>query len=366
MLTPAFLDLKEQYGHLPTVLQQAIIRAKTHLSLVSTLTPSCRDVLADLVSRADKRKPDAPVKANLETVAAALGISYKTVIRAIQQLETHQLIARIGTTRTRFGRFKYSEFSLTEELRTMLGLPTEAAAPAPDRAEAYFDKATAQDRRTMARVSDKKEIALPEELRELESKGINLFGICKLRGIAARHGHKLEHVWKVAKQYTKDIQAGRLFNYLLRMTGQTEDYAARAQQAERIESQPQPVAIQQAVAQSHAIAEQKIREAIAGASTGRTENLQRIKSLLKSEPAKQREETAPKTPAPTAGLLALLKKTKGLSVQSIAKRQECPTAYIKDCDLNLNDHGLSKKVSETEIINRYVGKKSINAEYGKS
>ena len=357
MLTPAFLELKEQYGHLPTVLQQAIIRAKTHLSLVSTLTPSCRDVLADLISRADKRKPDAPVKVNLETVATTLGISYKTVIRAIQQLETHNLIARMGTARTRFGRFKYSEFSLTEELRTMLGLPAEAAAPAPDHTEVYFDKATAQDRRAMARVSDQKEIALPEELRELENKGINLFGICKLRGIAARHGHKLENVWKVAKQYTKDIQAGRLFNYLLRMTGQTEDYAARAQQAERIESQPQPVAIQQAVAQSHAIAEQKIQEAISGKSTGRNENLQQIKALLQSDPPTPKEHPTPKAPAPTAGLLALLKKTKGLSVQSIAKRQECPTVYTNDCDLNLNDHGLSERNKTSSVVakNIYAG-----------
>jgi len=347
MFAHAFHDLHQKYGHLPTILQEAVLRANSHLALQKSLTTSCRRVLADLVSRADKKDPARPIKVNLTKVADTVEISYKTVTRAINAMESLQLIQRVENKRNRSGRFGSSVIELSDQLRNVLGLPARQKESSSEVhiLEKHFQEHVTSDRKATGRVQDKADVVLPEELLELEEKGINKYGICRLRGMATKYGHKLEDVWVVGKQYTKEMDKGRLFNYLKTMIMKADDYAGRAKQLARIVMQPKPEAMQKAVEQSHAAAEKKLQEAIAGKATGRDAALKEIKVLLSKAPEDTTIEVSEKKAAPTKELLTMLKKTKGLSIQSAVLGHQCPTVYINEFDLNLKDHELlnSKK-----------------------
>jgi molybdenum-dependent DNA-binding transcriptional regulator ModE len=340
MFVHAFHDLHQKYGHLPSVLQEAVLRANSHLALQKSLTTSCRLVLADLVSRADKKDPARPIKVNLTKVADTVEISYKTVTRAINAMESLQLIQRVENKRNRSGRFGSSVIELSDQLRNLLGLPARQKESSSEVhiLEKHFQEHVTSDRKAMGRVQDKADVVLPEELLELEEKGIDKYGICRLRGMATKYGHKLEDVWAVGKQYTKEMIKGRLFNYLKTMIMKADDYAGRAKQLARIVMQPKPEAMQKAVEQSHAAAEKKLQQAIAGKAMGRDAALKEIKVLLAKVPEAPVQEISEKKEAPTKGILAMLRKSKGLSIQSAAMGHKCPTVYINEFDLNLKDH----------------------------
>ena len=355
MLVPAFQELHQKYGHLPSVLQEAVLRANCHLALQKSLTTSCRLVLADLVSRADKKDPALPIKVNLTKVADSIEVSYKTVTRAINTMESLELIQRTENTRKRSGRFGASVILLSDQLRTLLGLPVQKTESVCEQheLEKHFQQNVASDRKAMNRVQDKADVVLPPELLELETKGIDKYGICRLRGMATKAGHKLEDVWAVGKQYTKELIKGRLFNYLKAMILKADDYAGRAKQLTRMDMQPKPEAVHKAVEQSHAAAEKKLQEAIAGKAPGRDAALKEIKVLLSKAPEDTTIEVSEKKAAPTKELLTMLKKTKGLSIQSAVLGHQCPTVYINEFDLNLKDHGLlSSKKEQPETDER--------------
>jgi len=295
MHIPTFEDIMRPFIEKPKAIQQAIIRVDTHPSF-SVLTKSSRAVLRQLVSRAGASNAYQPIKARLSKIEKETGFSYRTVQRAIVMLNTAGLVTRINDGRGEFGLFSHYEFRLSESLCMIIGLPysetevkpkTSEIAP-QNEIEKFYEQTIEVERRELEpRNRDKNEIVLPQELLELEKLGINKFGICKLRGHAHRRNHRLEHVWRVAKEYAlpKKLTKGRLYKYLIAMIVKNVDYSARALQHARLAADmpyvKHDVPVKKKVQDSIKMADSKLKQEIVGLPKGAKANMQLISNLLK-------------------------------------------------------------------------------------
>ena len=245
MHIPTIDEVLQPYISYPKVIQQAILRVETHPSF-SVLTKSAKKVLQSLLTRANQHNAEVPIKARLDLVAEGAGVSYKTVQRAMTLLKEIGWIAAVSEGRTEWGVFTSMRYRFSTNLCSLVNLPTKSTSidnlankTKMSDGAVYVDLSFKEDQR---KISIEKQgttpITLPEELREIETFGIKETGICKLRGIAYSAGHKLEHVWIVAKEHCQrlGIQGGRLYRYLLAMILKTSDYAARSEQVGRIQT----------------------------------------------------------------------------------------------------------------------------------
>lgn len=106
----------------------------------------------------------------------------------------------------------------------------------------YVDLSLKKDLREISQKNKgKTPITLPASLREIEAMGVKDTGICKLRGLAAQAGHKLEDIFLVAKKYLQQSEAtgARVYRYLLKLILTESKYAERAEQIRRLEENRQ-------------------------------------------------------------------------------------------------------------------------------
>lgn len=119
-------DMLGAYDAYPIPIRPYLLRAETHPQLTPLLTKSFMKVLIDILARAPIKDPLRPLKLRVDVVANDLGISTKTVGRAIYFMQQQGWFSlyRNQYGRNRYGEFGAREFLLSVELRTLLGLPT--------------------------------------------------------------------------------------------------------------------------------------------------------------------------------------------------------------------------------------------------
>jgi hypothetical protein len=88
-------------------------------------------VCIDVLSRAPIADPLRPLWLRIDIVAENLGLSTKTVSRALNFMKKQAWLypAPSDNGRNNWGQFGINKFVLGEELRTLLGLPTTANHP---------------------------------------------------------------------------------------------------------------------------------------------------------------------------------------------------------------------------------------------
>lgn len=122
-------DMLGAYAPYPAPIRPYLLRAETHPGLSQLLTKSFMRVFIDVLGRAPIKNPLIPLKLRVDVVASDLGISTKTVSRAIRFLQNsgwlNSHVHHDG--RNSRGEFCAKEFLLSHELRSMLGMPTQGA-----------------------------------------------------------------------------------------------------------------------------------------------------------------------------------------------------------------------------------------------
>jgi len=228
------------YEHFPKVIQRAILLVESHPCL-NVLTDATRAILKAIVTRVDKNDGCATLYAQSRRLAEESGFSTKSVQRAVQSLEKLALIERVGDGRDDKGSFTYLHLALMPTLAKMLNLPLKKAHETTMSDGLYIDlnlKDHLED--SQEKSEQQKPVELPPELEALpEQLGIKPSGIAKLRGLAYKAGHKLEHVATCAKVQIQKlgIAGHRAYRYLESLIAKPDDYASRADQAGRVAAQ---------------------------------------------------------------------------------------------------------------------------------
>lgn len=114
----------DNYLHYPRPIRLLILAADTQPFFRDALSKSFHSVWLSLVSRIQIKNPEHPIKVRLSTVAESLGISDKTVQRAIKTFLKFKWIcpAPEHDGRDRFGRYSYREFVIAGNTKLRLGI----------------------------------------------------------------------------------------------------------------------------------------------------------------------------------------------------------------------------------------------------
>lgn len=183
--------------------------------------------------------------ARFNRLAEEADCSEKTVQRALKFLKATNWLVQVGDGRDDNGKYTHGTYRFTETVACLLALPTASISPQQTKMSdgLYIELSLLKDQPgTPGDSSLKKEdqpqpkITLPPELAKLpEELGIKDTGIAKLRGLAFKAGHQLEHIVACAKQRLLETGAkgGRAFRYLQTMIDRKSDYAGRAAQEAR-------------------------------------------------------------------------------------------------------------------------------------
>lgn len=292
-------DMLGAYAPYPAPIRPFLLRAETHPQLVPLLTKSFMRVFIDLLARAPIKDPIRPVKLSIDVISEKLGISTRTVNRAINFFKLQGWLNQHGKyeDRTNSGKFRSKEYLLGIELRHLLGLPVEPLAPPEQenssvdnvqssrlnssipagnsvsetemshgvyidvnkvfKKEASFQEEASQlksqqtnppnqpDTNLKSNISQQskstKQPTLPAELAEMaEILAINPVGICSLMLLAKQHNQLLQDVWRVKRDQLLSAGAteGRAFRYLQFLLNTGEDFAFRARNLMAGESKP--------------------------------------------------------------------------------------------------------------------------------
>lgn len=278
MPTLIYNDCLSAYQEYPAPIRPYLLRAESHPTIRSQLTKSIMRVFIDLLARTPIADPGRPIEVFATGVAAKLGVSTKTVARAINLMADNDWLVQSQDHdgRNNMGEFSGREFIIGNQLRELVGLPTAKAAPAidVDKGEKSVDNYP-----KMTKLSDgvygvnkvfkneapateafQKEheepkappttstpkIHLPKGLEALHNElGISKPGICSLMQLARDCRQRLQDVW-IAKGHqildagAREGRAKRYFEFLLR-TGEDFSYAARSRLASPGQS-PSPAA----------------------------------------------------------------------------------------------------------------------------
>jgi hypothetical protein len=129
--TLTYNDMLNAYQKYPAPIRPFLLRAETHPILRSQLTKSFMRVFIDVLGRAPIADPLRPLWLRIDMVADNLGISTKTVSRALRFMKKQAWLhpAPSDNGRNNWGQFGINKFVLGDGLRTLLGLPTTANHP---------------------------------------------------------------------------------------------------------------------------------------------------------------------------------------------------------------------------------------------
>lgn len=242
-------EVIQPYLHLPTAIQTAILRLETHPAF-RLLPRSGIPILRALVSRARATDGSIPVRARIDRLAEAAGVCYRTAQRAMKGFIEIGWISKLGPGRHECGVYQSFEWQFSQAFCELVLLPISSAAHTgnpvtPGEATEMSDGAIYKElslKKEYREISIKNRgetpIKLPQAVDKIpEETGIRPTGVCKLLGMASRAGHKLEHVYLLAKPYLHNAGAkgSRAFSYLWAMltTSKQVDYSARVAQAQR-------------------------------------------------------------------------------------------------------------------------------------
>lgn len=223
-----------------------------------------RKVLCAMLTRACKTDGAVPIKARIDRLAEEANVSTKTVQRAVQAFrELGWLALHDESGRSPYGVFCARLYHFTYAFCDLVRLPNAATAaknassknhPSEMQMEAeetklsdgavYVDLTFKKDQQEISLKKNKgNPVDLPPELQDAAAEfNIRETGIAALRGIAHEAGHSLQTILTVARAYL--LKAGvighRAYRYLETMASRPSsevDYAARAQQTERISAE---------------------------------------------------------------------------------------------------------------------------------
>jgi hypothetical protein len=136
-------DILDTYQNYPVPIRPFLLRAETHPTLRSQLTKSFMRVCIDVLSRAPIADPCRTLWLRNDIVADNLGISTKTVSRALNFMKKQAWLKSPPSDdgRNNWGQFGHNKFILGDELRAMLGLPTAPIITI----DALIDQAASQE-----------------------------------------------------------------------------------------------------------------------------------------------------------------------------------------------------------------------------
>jgi hypothetical protein len=155
--TPNYTDLLSAYGAYPPAIRPYLIYADTLEEIRIQLTKSTRLAFLDLVARTNIARPQQPIMVRVDHTAEKLGISTKSVSRAIKlMIENGWLEAsKQHDGRNNNGEFAWREFIVTPALRALLRIaapgrrgsdddcpPPPSSTSTVDRVEPTKDEAT--------------------------------------------------------------------------------------------------------------------------------------------------------------------------------------------------------------------------------
>ncbi|MET3135247.1 hypothetical protein AAKU55_005555 [Oxalobacteraceae bacterium GrIS 1.11] len=258
---PTLEELMAPYAHLPMTVQDALLRLETHPAF-RILSDTTHRILKALLTRADKRDGRKPITARNDRLAVEAYCSTKSVKRAIDQFYALGWLHAASDGRDQNGKYSKREYLFgaglielvrlpvpchLEQLRPdALGLPDNRTSEPDFRAEQRMDAMANSD-------SAPRQIILPVELKAMaETHGISESGVCMLRGLAHKHGYRLQDVYGAIAHHmvTLGLRATRAFNYYRRciLNPKKTDYAGKAAQMDRLAQD----AVQGARKRSHA------------------------------------------------------------------------------------------------------------------
>lgn len=128
--TISIASVLENYAHYPRPVRPLILAADTQPYFRDALSRGFHAVWLSLVSRIQVKHPEQPIKVRLSNVADTLGLSEKTVQRALKTFVNSKWIrpAPEHDGRDRFGRYSYREFIIEENARLRLGIKASSTA----------------------------------------------------------------------------------------------------------------------------------------------------------------------------------------------------------------------------------------------
>ena len=244
--TLTYNDMLNAYAEYPAPIRPYLLRTATHPAIISDLTRSARNVLLELVSRTPLDDPDRPILVKVANVATRLGISEKTVSRAIALMcDRKWLLAEPGyDRRNNYGEFAHPRFIVGTLLRRLIGLPLERRAPVhtppqpvdnpPPETKMSAGVYGVNEGSSLKEASFKKEgqtPSIPASLAPLHDElGISLFGICALMRAAKAANQRLQDVWQAKRDQLRNagVKEGRAKAYIAHLLASGEDFAYRA------------------------------------------------------------------------------------------------------------------------------------------
>jgi hypothetical protein len=121
------VNLLQSYASYPAPIRPYLLKADTNPLLRSLFTKSGMLVLLDILGRAPINDPERPIKLRVDKIADAISRSEKTVQRVLNVLQSKAWLSRSNghDGRNYRGRFCCREFLIGDELRQILGLPSE-------------------------------------------------------------------------------------------------------------------------------------------------------------------------------------------------------------------------------------------------
>lgn len=255
-------DILSSYDEYPAPMRPYLVRAETHPDIRNKLTKSFMRVFIDILSRAPIADPLRPLKMRMDVVAEDLGISKKTVSRAVDLMREQGWVSYSSgfDGRNDHGRFCSSEFILSTELRQMLGLPTEVKKTVDNLAESedksgenttlspglyssnkiflkeasfkegpFLKKQEANPMITSPLQEDfPKKPNLPADLLDIVATlNISTTGICALMALAKKAKQRLQDIWNAKRDQIirSGAKEGRAFRYLSFLIGTGEDFS---------------------------------------------------------------------------------------------------------------------------------------------
>lgn len=205
IFSPTVDDLLQPYRKYPPAIQAAILSIDTLPQFIN-LTRGQKAVLRAFLTRAARSDGTAPIMVNFEHAATEAGISTKTITRAVALLVDAGWLLRTGEDRDQYGVFTYRKFAFTPALCDLVGLPAGKASShrtsvsQPVNVNRNCKEIQLKTDAMTPKVPPK--VVLPPELQTCPGElGIRDSGIAKLRGAAARNGHKLADVVACAREY---------------------------------------------------------------------------------------------------------------------------------------------------------------------
>ena len=244
-LNLTYNDVLGAYSQYPAPIRPYLTRTETHPALRRSLTKSFMRVLVDVVARAPIKNAERTIKLRVDVISDKLEISTKTVSRALAFMREQGWITIAPGTdrRNNRGEYSYSEYTISAQLRELIGLPIqdknltgqikEQETEMSDglyKVNKVFKKEASFNRSPSAKTKYK----IPADLTILQTKyAISFFGICKLMKLAKEANQRLQDVLKIKEKYLQagGLMKGRAFNYLAKIltTGEDFSFVARKQ-----------------------------------------------------------------------------------------------------------------------------------------